>query len=149
MGYICLILQLTILVTTNGIPDIIKAHGPTWGPSGADSNQVGPMLAPWTLPSCIAHFGVIGVKIILNFVLGRFMKIFCIFGTEKFWQRGHWQQVWWHYDTLFFFITSPLWGQPNDHRRIPPIDWGNVMLMRCWWGGYEFTIWHMVNKCSQ
>ena len=23
--------------------------GPTWGPSGADRTQVGPMLAPWTL----------------------------------------------------------------------------------------------------
>ena len=25
--------------------------GPTWGPSGADRTQVGPMLAPWTVPS--------------------------------------------------------------------------------------------------
>ena len=25
--------------------------GPTWGPSGADGTQVGPMLAPWTLLS--------------------------------------------------------------------------------------------------
>ena len=25
--------------------------GPTWGPSGADRTQVGPMLAPWTLLS--------------------------------------------------------------------------------------------------
>ena len=25
--------------------------GPTWGPSGADRFQVGPMLAPWTLLS--------------------------------------------------------------------------------------------------
>ena len=24
---------------------------PTWGPSGADRTQVGPMLAPWTLLS--------------------------------------------------------------------------------------------------
>ena len=28
-----------------------KVHGPTWGPSGADRTQVGPMLAPWTLLS--------------------------------------------------------------------------------------------------
>ena len=27
--------------------------GPTWGPSGADGTQVGPMLAPWTLLSGI------------------------------------------------------------------------------------------------
>ena len=32
--------------------------GPTWGPSGADRTQVGPMLAPWTLLSgdvCVCH----------------------------------------------------------------------------------------------
>ena len=29
--------------------------GPTWGPSGADRTQVGPMLAPWTLLSGVLH----------------------------------------------------------------------------------------------
>ena len=28
---------------------IARFMGPTWGPSGADRTQVGPMLAPWTL----------------------------------------------------------------------------------------------------
>ena len=28
---------------------IARCVGPTWGPSGADRTQVGPMLAPWTL----------------------------------------------------------------------------------------------------
>ena len=28
---------------------IARFMGPTWGPSGADRSQVGPMLAPWTL----------------------------------------------------------------------------------------------------
>ena len=32
-------------------PLIVRFMGPTWGPSGADRTQVGPMLAPWTLPS--------------------------------------------------------------------------------------------------
>ena len=32
---------------------IARFMGPTWGPSGADSTQVGPMLAPWTLLSGI------------------------------------------------------------------------------------------------
>ena len=32
---------------------IAKFMGPTWGPSGADRTQVGPMLAPWTLLSVI------------------------------------------------------------------------------------------------
>ena len=30
---------------------IARLMGPTWGPSVADRTQVGPMLAPWTLPS--------------------------------------------------------------------------------------------------
>ena len=30
---------------------IARFVGPTWGPSGADSTQVGPMSAPWTLLS--------------------------------------------------------------------------------------------------
>ena len=30
---------------------IAKLMGPTWGPPGAGRTQVGPMLAPWTLPS--------------------------------------------------------------------------------------------------
>ena len=30
---------------------IVRFMGPTWGPSGANRTQVGPMLAPWTLLS--------------------------------------------------------------------------------------------------
>ena len=30
--------------------------GPTWGPSGADRSQVGPMMVPWTLLSGISRF---------------------------------------------------------------------------------------------
>ena len=30
---------------------IARFTGPTWGPSGSDRTQVGPMLAPWTLLS--------------------------------------------------------------------------------------------------
>ena len=32
---------------------IVRLMGPTWGPSGADRTQVGPVLAPWTLLSGI------------------------------------------------------------------------------------------------
>ena len=32
--------------------------GPTWGPSGADRTQVGPMLAPWTLLSGMSNYVV-------------------------------------------------------------------------------------------
>ena len=39
---------------------IARFLGPTWGPSGADRTQVGPMLAPWTLLSgiCCCTFQV-------------------------------------------------------------------------------------------
>ena len=33
---------------------IARFMGPTWGPSGADRTQVGPMLAPWTTLSGIS-----------------------------------------------------------------------------------------------
>ena len=33
------------------MPPIARFMGATWGPSGADRTQVGPMLAPWTLLS--------------------------------------------------------------------------------------------------
>ena len=35
--------------------------GPTWGPSGADRTQVGPMFAPWTCylgPSCMPYLSI-------------------------------------------------------------------------------------------
>ena len=35
---------------------IARFMGPTWGPSGADRTQVGPMLAPWTLLSGILRW---------------------------------------------------------------------------------------------
>ena len=35
---------------------IARIIGPTWGPSGADRTQVGPILAPWTLLSGMLSF---------------------------------------------------------------------------------------------
>ena len=39
---------------------IARFMGPTWGPSGADRTQVGPMLAPWTL-----LFGIVKLTAVL------------------------------------------------------------------------------------
>ena len=39
------------LIDTPFLTLIARFMGPTWGPSGADRPQVGPMLAPWTLLS--------------------------------------------------------------------------------------------------
>ena len=52
-----LIHSILLTFTCTNIPEIYNTTliarfmGPTWGPSGADRTQVGPMLAPWTLLS--------------------------------------------------------------------------------------------------
>ena len=38
-------------IMSSGNTLIARFMGPTWGPSGADRTQMGPMLAPWTLLS--------------------------------------------------------------------------------------------------
>ena len=40
---------------TLGITQITKFMGPTWGPPRSCRSLMGPMLAPWTLPSGYAH----------------------------------------------------------------------------------------------
>ena len=46
-------LKVTFLfVWHQAITLIARFMGPTWGPSGADRTQVGPMLVPWILLSC-------------------------------------------------------------------------------------------------
>ena len=43
-------------------PLIARFMGPTWGPSGADRTQVGPMLAPWNLLSGSIYFRVAALE---------------------------------------------------------------------------------------
>ena len=58
-------------IVDNIITLIARFMGPTWGPSGADRTQMGPMLAPWTLLSgyscqqqwyCSASVGISNTK---------------------------------------------------------------------------------------
>ena len=54
-------------------PPIARFMGPTWGPSGADRTQVGPLSAPWTLLSGIYQY--IGVLISHHiFILAIFLS---------------------------------------------------------------------------
>ena len=50
---------------------IARFMGPTWGPSGADRTQVGPMLAPWTLLSGLVCWCISGV---LNWHCGKVLQ---------------------------------------------------------------------------
>ena len=48
---------MTHVLVRTAVPSLIaRCMGPTWGPSGADRTQVGPMLTPWALLS-----GLIGI----------------------------------------------------------------------------------------
>ena len=49
------VIQLWLHNRTAKISLIARFMGPTWGPSGADRTQVGPMLAPWTLLSGMVY----------------------------------------------------------------------------------------------
>ena len=51
-----------VCMTYYGVTLIAKFMGPTWGSSGADRTQVGPMLATWTLLSGKARFRYYDVK---------------------------------------------------------------------------------------
>ena len=46
------LMAIPMFTTAASVPFLIaRFMGPTWGPSGADRTQMGPMLAPWTLLS--------------------------------------------------------------------------------------------------
>ena len=50
----CIHASMNWVIISSGnalVPLIARFMGPTWGPSGADRTQVGPMLVPWTLLS--------------------------------------------------------------------------------------------------
>ena len=60
--------------------------GPTWGPSGADRTQVGPMLAPWTLLSgklCYTH------STGLNFCKASLETRFQVWTETAMWKINH------------------------------------------------------------
>ena len=67
-------------IRTNSIgsnPPIARFMWPSWGPSGADRTQVGPMLAPWTLlPGTCFLFGDIGLLLIGH--LGTYCSVISI-----------------------------------------------------------------------
>ena len=66
-----------ILQTASLTPLIARFMGPTWGPSGADKTQVGPMLAPWTLLS-----GTLGPRQDVHHFADDILR--CIFANATF-----------------------------------------------------------------
>ena len=67
--------------------------GPTWGPSGADRTQVGPMLAPWTLLSLflwsnnslvfICIYASLGLDVLISNVLAQAQLSHCMNAQQR------------------------------------------------------------------
>ena len=57
---------------------IARCMRPTWGPSGADRTEVGPMLVPWTLLSgyVMCGFFLPGIPVAFRFSLSNFRIIY-------------------------------------------------------------------------
>ena len=63
---------------------IARFIGPTWGPSGADRTQLGPMLAPWTLLSGCLTIGKELYNISNQQIDGSHQKLQSSFEKESF-----------------------------------------------------------------
>ena len=64
---VILVVYLSVLFSVTSLEQpwnshIAKFMGPTWGPPAADRNQVGPMLAPWTLLSWLHREDMIKIS---------------------------------------------------------------------------------------
>ena len=81
--------HMTVIIgATILVPSLIARFiGPTWGPSGADRTQLGPMLAPWTLLS-----GLLWSQVIATHLKIAHPKIW-IYGCPIFiWVAATWHQ---------------------------------------------------------
>ena len=67
---------------------IARFMGPTWGPSGADRTEVGPMLAPWTLLSGLLSIRPLGTKfnkILIEMQFYSLKKLLLKMSSTKYW----------------------------------------------------------------
>ena len=80
---------------------IARFMGPTWGPSGADRTQVGPMMAPWTLLSgmvckfkkeCFAYFSNVLIKFVTSKEYVKAIKT-CIRPTDCIKWNYNWNRL--------------------------------------------------------
>ena len=94
------------------VPVIAKLVGLTWGPSGADRTQVGPMLAPWTLLSG-AHFNnwpILAVSQTNHLCTSEIMVMKN--GMEcsiTCWHMKQWLKITWHFWPFLHFLMTLLW----------------------------------------
>ena len=69
---------------------IARFMGPTWGPTGDDRTQVGPMLAPWTLLSRYGNFAKIIISACcLNYKMNKSVTPFDIEMSPHHYEKSH------------------------------------------------------------
>ena len=84
---------------------IARFMGPTWGPSGADRTQVGPMSAPWTLLSGMYSVSVVSMVNAFHF-------------TDPLWGEStsdQWRALYDFFSKLKFLINTLRPRQNDQH----------------------------------
>ena len=86
--------------------------GPTWGPSGGDRTQVGPLLAPWTLLSvnCLIH---------------------------RIWLLSQHQISKWCNDLNYQSVWLCIFTRTNDKMSYLILKWAQISLHKHWWVSYS------------
>ena len=118
-----------VTILTSSEPTLIaRFMRPTWGPSGADRTQVGPILAPWTLLSVNAISSYWGHITVLYWCI-----LFCVthvttlflsvqplslsisFNTLRARQNGHYFDIFWtNPDSKVHEANmGPIWGRQD------------------------------------
>ena len=103
---------------------ITRFTGPTWGPSGADRTQVGPMVAPWTLlyedllsnrpPS--TNLSEIVIKIPTSFSKKIHLKILSIKWRSVWSALVTITQGWWCEKRMPHLYVCILWRHHNKYQ---------------------------------
>ena len=111
MGYICCALITDSFAGYCSTSLIARFMGPTWGPSGADRAQVGPMSAPWTLLSGSQQY------VITTFIFGTLIDNVINLNPVDY---DHPYTVW-HFQFYWWSITCSILQPLHCHLHEPMI----------------------------
>ena len=140
-----------------GIPILItRFMGPTWGPSGADMTQVGPILAPWTLLS-----GHPNATMSFYWIEALDLTVSCEQTDVHNCREGSWREVFTSShlfqqrdmnrgnDSRLIQSSCNEWSKSKEQTRSKPVDLSTLMMadMHRHWNGY-FIGFSMRRGCT-
>ena len=119
---------------------IARFVGPTWGPSGADRTQVGPMLAPWTLLSRRA-FLITGL--IMRGIQGylSMYKITVVCLCHAYESLSHPYEFAWVFMSYRWLSKPSIWDDNSM-----PMWYGCVTKSSVWYNYTVVMLYGLVNK---